>query len=339
MRGSVALALGFALSVTAAEASDFFYVGDATSALNAGAAVVDSRPLALCLERSLKNARCLPADDFLGPHRRLASLFDIRWALGTAGLTGEETVLVAGDDPIARDFVAGVLYLAGQREVAVLRAPIGRDSGGPSAVLAPGTGRGLTREKIFQAPARDELWLLRGDLAAGVTGRSSLVLVDGRSEGEFWGQTVRAARGGHLPGAESAPAATVRAALARNETVGPRAGESPRTSNDAPLPRRVGEPVAYAHDPFEGIAFFTLMRAGAGIAARVYPGGWAEWAADGGLPADAATYPDRAIEATVAKSSAPASRTALLLAALALAAALGVVGYYLGRRGIGGKNA
>jgi thiosulfate/3-mercaptopyruvate sulfurtransferase len=187
---------------------------------------------------------------------------------------------------------------------------------------------------------RDDLWVLRGELASRVTGASSVALLDGRSEGEFWGETVRAARGGHLPGAESLPAAAVRAALARNETVGPRAGESPRASNDASLPGRAGEPVAYAHDPVEGIAFFTLLRAGAGISARVFPGGWAEWAADGGLPADAATYPDRATPAAaVAKPAASAASAWIsLLAGMALAAILGAGGYYLGRRG-GGRNA
>ncbi len=322
MRGpilfSLGLAFGLALSVSAAEASDFFYVGEATPLLDAGATVVDSRPLALCQERSLKRARCLPADDFLGPHRRLPSLFDIRWALGAAGLTGDETVLVVGDEPTARDFVAGILYLAGQREIAVVRAPIGRNAGGASDALAPGTGRGLTREKIFQAPARDELWLLRGDLTARAEDVPPAVLVDGRSEGEYWGQTVRAARGGHLPGAESAPAGAARAALARDESIGPWSGE----------------PVAYAHDPFEGIAFFTLLRAGAGIPARVFPGGWAEWAADGGLPADAATYPDRAgVGPAAAKPHASGTPAwVAVLAGLALAATFGAAGYYLGRR-------
>jgi thiosulfate/3-mercaptopyruvate sulfurtransferase len=324
MRGPAALALGLALSVPAAEASDFFYVGDATPLLNAGATVVDSRPLALCRKRSLEGARCLPADDFLGPHRRLPALFDVRWALGTAGLTGGETVLVAGDEPTARDFVAGLLYLAGQREVAILRAPIGRDSGGPSGVRAPGTARGMTREKVFQAPARDELWLLRGELAARTPDAPNVVLVDGRSEDEFWGRTTRAARGGHLPGAESVPAAAARAALARNEPVGPRGGE----------------PIAYAHDPFEGIAFFTLLRAGAGIAAKVFPGGWAEWAAGGGLPADAATYPDRAPQASAAKPLAGASPWTPFFAGVALASIVaGAGGYFLGRRIGSGRNA
>ncbi len=313
MRGAAALAFGFALSLPAAHASDFSYADDAAPWLDAGAVVVDSRPLALCRKGSLKGARCIPAGDLLGPHRRLPNLFDIRWALGTAGLTGTETVLVVGDEPTARDFVAGILYLAGQREVAVLRAPVGRNS----THAAPGTGRGMTRERVYLAPARDELWRLRGDIVSRLNDTPALALIDGRGESEFWGETVRAARGGRLPGAESAPAATVRAALARGETIiGP----------------RMGEPVVYAHDPYDGIAYFTLLRAGAGIAARVYPGGWSEWAADGNLPADAATYPDRATETTAAKPPAPAPRGATVLAGLALAAIFGAAGYYFGRR-------
>jgi thiosulfate/3-mercaptopyruvate sulfurtransferase len=312
MRGPAALALGFALSVPAAHASDFSYVGDAALRLDTGAVVVDARPLALCQKGSLKGARCLPASDLLGPHRRLPNLFDIRWALGAIGLTGTETVLVVGDEPTARDFVAGLLYLAGQREVSVLRAPLGRDS----ADTAPGIGRSLIRESLYQAPARDELWRLRGDMVSQLKDTPPPALIDGRSESEFWGETVRAARGGRLPGAESAPAATVRAALARGETVGPRTGEA----------------VVYAHDPFDGIAFFTLLRAGAGIAARVYPGGWSEWAADGSLPADAATYPDRAATTTAVKPPATSSRDIYLFAGLTLAALFGIAGYHLGRR-------
>jgi thiosulfate/3-mercaptopyruvate sulfurtransferase len=312
MRAAIALAFGFALSLPAAHASDFSYADDAAPRLDAGAVVVDSRPLALCQKGSLKGARCIPAGDLLGPHRRLPNLFDIRWALGTAGLTGAETVLVVGDEPTARDFVAGILYLAGQREVAVLRAPLGRNS----AHAVPGTGRGMTRERVYLAPARDELWRLRGDIVSRLNDTPAPALIDGRGESEFWGETARAARGGRLPGAESAPAATVRAALARGETISP----------------RMGEPVVYAHDPYDGIAYFTLLRAGAGIAARVYPGGWSEWAADGNLPADAATYPARGAVTADAQSPAPASRTALLLASLALAAIFGAAGYYLGRR-------
>jgi len=202
----------------------------------------------------------------------------------------------------------------------VLRAPIGRIAGLSPEFLAPGTPRGMLREKIFQAPVREDLWLFRSELAARLAGGLPVALLDGRSESEFWGATVRAARGGHLPGAESLPASELRASLGRNETIGP-------------LPVEL---VAYAHDVVEGVAFYTLLRAGAGVPARVYPGGWAEWAADGALPADAATYPDRAASSNAAAVREPGWQTRAALsvfAALALGLSLLAAGFWLGRRG------
>jgi hypothetical protein len=96
--------------------------------------------------------------------------------------------------------------------------------------------------------------------------------------------------------------------------------------------------VAHAHDALEGVAYFTLLRAGAGLSARLYPGGWAEWAADGSLPADAATYPDRAPQAAAAKPSAAGAFPWLtFFAGVALASIVAAGSYYLGRRG--GRNA
>ncbi|MDP2811126.1 MAG: hypothetical protein Q8O34_13345, partial [Rhodocyclaceae bacterium] len=102
------------VAANAFAAADFTYVPKVEAS---GAVVIDSRPLADCKRASLSGARCLPAEDFLGPQRRLPSERDILWLLGTAGLAGSETVLVVGQDATARDFVAGLLYLAGQKSV------------------------------------------------------------------------------------------------------------------------------------------------------------------------------------------------------------------------------
>ncbi len=323
MRGLATVSIALALFVRAAPATaddSFSYIDSPASLPDANVAIVDTRPGEACRERSLKGARCLSPADFLGPHRRLAAVPDILWVLGTAGLTGEETVLVVGDEPTARDFVAGLLHLSGQRQVAVLRARFSRGVGLPPDSLGRGTTRGMVREKIFQAPARDDLWVLRDELAARLT-KTPTVLLDGRGESEFWGETVRAARGGRLPGAESTPVATVRAALGR--------GERPA------LP--VGDPVVYAHDAVDGIAFFALLRAGAGVPAQVYPGGWAEWAADGSLAADGVTHPDRAgspaagLATMVSSPGAPA--WLLVLAGVLVGVALAAGGFYFGRRG------
>jgi len=258
-------ALLFALPAQSAE--DFAYV----RAAEPGAVLVDTRPLAACREKSLAGARCLPAADFLGPHNRLPSARDLLWLLGAAGLSGDEQVLVVGQDAVARDFVAGLLHVAGQRRVRVLTEPVGRllEQG---ADAGPGRERGMIREAVYAVPMRDELLLLRDELRDELRAMRPLPpLLDGRGENEYWGETARAVRSGHLPGAISLPAVQLRGA------------------QNPVLPE--GSPVAYAHDALEGFAYLTLLRAGHGVAAKLYAEGWAEWAADGALPADAVAIP------------------------------------------------
>jgi len=146
-------------------------------------------------------------------------------------------------------------------------------------------------------------------------------LLDGRTNAEYWGETARAARSGHLPGAISLPALQLRAALGV-------AAESKPV-----LPQ--GKAVAYAHDPFEGMAYLTLLSAGYGVPVRLYAEGWAEWAADGALPADAVAYPDRNETRFDERQSAPVSQPlqgATIVAALALALTAFVGGWILARR-------
>lgn len=328
-RLAVLAALLFALPAQSGE--DFAYVRSVVA--EQGVVVVDARPSADCRTKTLAGARCLPAEDFLGPHRRLPSARDLLWLLGTAGLSGEESVLVVGQDAAARDFVAGLLYVAGQRSVRVLTEPVGRalERG---AAAGSGRERGMIRETVFEAPMRDELLVLRDELRAM---RSSPLPLDGRTENEYWGETARAARGGHLPGAASLPALQLRAAL------------DPAAQKPV-LPE--GHSVAYAHDAYEGLAYLTLLIAGHGVPARLYAEGWAEWAADGALPADAVAHPERAQPAK-AKSQSPqdggAPSQALLAVTLVLAATAFAAGWYLrGRktplaplagRGAGGEGA
>jgi len=319
MRPALLLA-AFAVGATmlaGAQAGDRFgYVASADWRPGAAEVVIDSRPLADCRQATLPNARCLPAEDFLGPQRSLPSERDILWLLGTAGLDGSEAVLVVGQDAMARDFAAGLLYLVGQRQVRVLREPLARILSGRSDA-APGQQRGMIRTAVFAAPMRAEHLVLQQELqqelrreGAGVT------LLDGRSELEYWGEKVRAARGGHLPGAVLQPATTL--ALG-----GPR----------PVLP--AGAVIAYAHDAYEGLAYFTRLVAGLGLPARVYAGGWAEWAADGSLPVDAATYPERGVAKTAdvlpATTFDPARPGFALAMIFALLAAF-VGGWFLSRR-------
>ena len=298
--------------------------------------VIDARPLAECTARSLAGARCLPAADFLGPHNRLPSARDLLWLLGTAGLSGAEDVLVVGQEALARDFVAGLLHVAGQRSVRVLTEPVARllEQG---AAAGPGRERGMIRAAVYEAPMRDGLLLLRDELRDALHAqREPLLLLDGRTEQEYWGETVRAARGGHLPGAISLPALQLRAAL------------DPAAQRPV-LPE--GEAIAYDHDPLEGFAYFTLLAAGHGVAAKLYAEGWAEWAADGSLPADAVSYPERTRPAAE-KSQSPQdggarSSPALLAVTLALVVTAFLAGWYLhsrrtplspAGRGVGGEG-
>lgn len=262
------------LAGTARATDDFAYVRDAVALLREGSVVVDTRPVEACKLRSLAGAICLPAADFLGPHRRLPGERDLLWLLGTAGLKGDETVLVVGQDATDRDFVAGLLYLAGQRRLQVLMEPIGRLLQGGIATEA-GRERGFTRKLVFEAPMRDELVVLRDELRAM---KPSPMLLDGRAEAEYWGEVARSTRSGHLPGAVSLPGPALRATLG-----------TPATRPVLPE----GEPVAYGHDAYEGLAYLTLLTAGYGVPARLYLAGWAEWAADGTLPVDAAAYPEQ----------------------------------------------
>lgn len=308
MKRFVELLLAALLGIVAqgsARGENFAYTADARESIG-HATVVDSRPLAACLRRTVANAKCLPASDFLGPHGRLAAFTDIYWLLGTAGIAAGDAVLVVGDTPRERDFVAGMLYLSGQAAVTVLNRPISDGAGLPVSSLGPGTARGMLRQPIYEGTVRVDAVLLRSELAAELQRGHSPILVDGRPEAAYWGETIRASRGGHLPGAHSLPMTELRTEIGQGRTRLP-----------------PGPFVVYGHDPFESVAYFTLARAGARAQARVLLGGWVEWANRQTLPMDAETYPDR-VAAPIAAPPAPAAQPAQLAGA-AVAAVAGLL--------------
>lgn len=138
--------------------------------------IVDTRPLAECRQASLPGARCLPAADLLGPQRQLPAERDLLWLLGTLGLSGEERVLVVGDTASGRDFVGGLLYLAGQRQVRILDqavTPLLIGVAGPS----PGQGRSLVRTAVFTQPMRADLWLVH-EREVSANGRKAILAPD-----------------------------------------------------------------------------------------------------------------------------------------------------------------
>lgn len=126
----------------------------------AGAVLLDTRPAADCAARSVRGARCLPAQEFRDAQGRLPDWREILWLFSTARLTGSETVLVLGEQPVERDSVAALLHIAGQREVRVVEAPVSRllDEG---MAAGPGTPRDFARQLAYTARMRDALLVLR----------------------------------------------------------------------------------------------------------------------------------------------------------------------------------
>ncbi|MEJ2625880.1 MAG: rhodanese-like domain-containing protein [Pseudolabrys sp.] len=124
--------------------------------------VIDVRTQERCEKASLPGARCLPAAALFHKDGRPVDYHTLRWLLGTIGLSGKESVLVVGADAGNAAAVGALLYLAGQRAVAVLDKPL--------TVLAKaeaGSARGMTREAVFTAPMRDLLLVAAPDQARG----------------------------------------------------------------------------------------------------------------------------------------------------------------------------
>lgn len=316
----ILFALLWMAQIGSSQASDAaFGYTDHASNLIGSVTVVDARSEDACLRYTVRGAHCLPAADFLGPHGRLASFREIYWLLGTAGLSEQVHVLVVGDDPTERDFVAGMLYLCGQKKVSILTIPVARGAGLKQTQMGQGIGRGMTRNPIYQGVVREDQIVLRDELVQALAATHPPLLLDGRSEDEYWGERIRAMRGGHLPGAQSLPMLKARWQMAQGAVQ---------------LPQRDGL-VVYADDPFESVAYFTLLRAGAGADARVFTDGWVDWANHPALPMNSVTYPDPVLASAVAKlpaEQANPDQIALVLSGMFTLAAFSAGFFYLGKR-------
>ncbi len=230
--------------------------------LPAGTVVVDTRPRAVCLRRSVAGGLCLAPGMFLGPRGRLVSWRNIRWLLGTMRLTGTETAVVAGDDATADDFVAGILYIAGQGRVEVAAHPLTAWLARHPRATGSGTTRGVFREAIYTAWPRTRLIVLRRELQRLVRGGLGAYLLDGRPPGRYRGVRGTRPRGGHIPGAVSLPM----------DDLGP-------VSAAKAVPAAKTRPViAYGARPYESVAYFARLWM-LGVRARVFIGGWRDWAA------------------------------------------------------------
>ena len=124
----------------------------AVSSLNPPADVVfvDAGTVTKCLETAAPGALCLSLDRVLNKEGRLANMRDVRWLLGSFGLTGDERVVIYADDEKTRDAMAAVLYLAGQNRVGRLINSAQVDFTGKGAAGA------LSRRALFVGKVRLE---------------------------------------------------------------------------------------------------------------------------------------------------------------------------------------
>ena len=116
--------------------------------LHREAVVVDARPGPECLKATIPGALCLSLDNVLNVKGRLANMRDIRWLLGSFGLSGNEYVVIFADETVRRDGMATVLYLAGQARVSRL------DQGVAVELVGRGRSGALSREVSFSKKVR-----------------------------------------------------------------------------------------------------------------------------------------------------------------------------------------
>lgn len=170
------------------------YVMDVEIVGRAGVVILDTRDGEACAKRSLPGARCLPARDVLGPRNELPLFANVLWLLGTVGVDGSESVLVVGEDPVDRDFVAGLLYLAGQARIAVATVPVSRMLASAGARTEPGLARDITRRAVYRARPREEAIVFSGELKAAMAKEPAPLLVDGGTDPHAWATGLESGR-------------------------------------------------------------------------------------------------------------------------------------------------
>ncbi|MBX2882711.1 MAG: hypothetical protein KTR32_22365 [Granulosicoccus sp.] len=274
--------------------------------------IIDARPLSSCRQSTLQGAICLPVEDFLAPNRRLANWPGIAWLLGTADLSGDEHVLIIGQQSDRRNFLGGLLLLMGQRRITILDAPISAHIASHNGQF-PGKNRSTTRTTVYTALMRSERIVLKSE----ITHATGTLFLDGRTEREYYGVVIRGVRGGHIPGAMLSPAALW--------------SENPET-----LHAQINgvQAVAYAHDIYETLSYLAVLYA-AGLTVSVYLPGWVEWATDGNLPVDSVSYP---VAGKIKTAPAVSKTTGIVVSRSGFMSVLTVIGalliasFYAGRK-------
>lgn len=125
----------------------------------------------------------------------------------------------------------------------------------------------------FEASLDTSVIIGRGELASRL---AELRIIDARSPSEYSGHDVRAARGGHIPGAIN---------VDWTENLGP----DGRFLDPAKLRSMYGpdrETVAYCHGGYRASNTFAALLSAGYSKVRVYPGSWGEWGNAPSLPVE-----------------------------------------------------
>ncbi len=240
--------------------------------------IVDVRVESECRKSTLAKANCLPIEELMASKQRLANFSGLLWKLGTVGLNGSEHVLVIGNKMTRKDTMAGILHLAGQYRISILKPSMTELIDSKSKwSFSKGTLAPPTRIQVWQTLMRSDNIVLHNEMMQLVLHNNPTIL-DGRSDEEYWGQVVNAHRGGHIPGADSSSYSYWFDAAGSMKTAVP----LDSISTDHPV-------IAYAANSYASIGYYARLIA-AGLTPRVYLDGWVRWASQSDLPVDAGSY-------------------------------------------------
>lgn len=197
--------LGFVLLAGTASASTILDATGVAAAIARGAVVWDARDPAAFRQAHLPGAvNVAEADRVLrlpGP-QEFNELIRVEKNLGDAGvdLTGEIVVYANRGSPLAYAALAAVRYFGGRR-AAVFHDGIEGwyESGRP---IETGDGR---RNPVAVRIAPDPRMTVTTDELMARVKNPAVQIVDVRTPAEYAGLDVRAARGGHIPGAVNIP--------------------------------------------------------------------------------------------------------------------------------------
>ncbi len=123
--------------------------------------LVDTRDLSKCLFKTVKNAVCLPTQGLIGKNN-IISIRDFYWLLSVSDLDHNEDIIVFGDNLNDVKFLAGLLFLSGQKNIHILDNNIGAIL--KTNRLDRGVRRNLFRTKLYKGKLREEFLDFRSDM-------------------------------------------------------------------------------------------------------------------------------------------------------------------------------